>query len=359
MSLLADLLSKIKPRTYQEGDVPPGLKRAVSDSSHKEMLRRRIIILSSLLILAIVAGVVTVYVMDMFLNKPSVRKQAGRHEQAAQVVKSEIKAEAEKAQEPAQKSEPAVSQKAAAQPTPKPKKGVQKKPAPEKRIAKATTPLSSTSRIRAVGPEDSQKAATDTHEAPAVNDSQRDMYIYTARTFESRKDYSQALFNYKKALESDPNNYIIMSNISSALLYLESYEEAIRYAMNALNIKKDYVPSLINLGIASIRLNNLSEGESYLLKALSIEPANRHVLFNIGLLLEKRGDNDKANEYFLRLSEKDDINGFLGAARIAEKQGRASDAVRIYKEIFSMNNVSLDIRKLANDRLVQLQPTRN
>lgn len=351
MSLLADLLSKIKPRSYKEGDVPPGLKRTVSDSSHKEMLRRRIVILSSLLILAIVAGVVTVYVMDMFLNKPSVRKQAGRHEQVAQVVKPEIKAETEKVQEPAQKSEPAVSQKVTAEPMPKPKKGVQKKPAPEKRIKKAIPP-----RLK-----DSQKAEPNTHEEPpaVVNDSQRDMYIYTARTFDSRKDYSQALFNYKKALESDTNNYIIMSNISSVLLHLESYEEAIRYAMNALNIKKDYVPSLINLGIASIRLNNLSEGESYLLKALSIEPANRHVLFNTGLLFEKRGDNDKANEYFLRLSEKDDINGYLGAARIAEKQGRASDAVRIYKEIFSMNNVSLDIRKLANDRLIQLQPPKN
>lgn len=358
MSLLADLLSKIKPRSYQEGDVPPGLKRAVSDSSHKEMLRKRIVILSSLLILAIVAGVVTVYVMDMFLNKPSVRKQSGRHEQVAQVVnavKPGIKTETEKAQAPAQKSEPAA-QKVTVEPMPKPKKGVQKKPASAKRIEKPIT-----SPLRAVGLKDSKKAETDTHEAPpaVVNDSQRDMYIYTARTFESRKDYAQALFNYKKALESDPNNYIIMSNISSALLYLESYEEAIRYAMNALNIKKDYVPSLINLGIASIRLNNLSEGESYLLKALSIEPANRHVLFNTGLLFEKRQDFDKANEYFLRLSEKDDINGYLGAARIAEKQGRASDAVRIYKEIFSMNNVSLDIRKLANDRVIQLQPPKN
>lgn len=355
MSLLADLLSKIKPRSYQEGDVPPGLKRAVSDSSHKEMLRRRIVILSSLLILAIVAGVVTVYVMDIFLNKPSVIKQAGRHEQVAQVVKPEIKTETEKAQAPAQKSEPAVSQKVTVEPMPEQKKGVQKKPASAKGIKKAIT-----SPLRAVGLKDSQKAEPDTHEAPpAQNDSQRDMYIYTARTFESRKDYAQALFNYKKALESDPNNYIIMSNISSALLYLESYEEAIRYAMNALNIKKDYVPSLINLGIASIHLNNLSEGESYLLKALSIEPANRHVLFNTGLLFEKRQDFDKANEYFLRLSEKDDINGYLGAARIAEKQGRASDAVRIYKEIFSMNNVSLDIRKLANDRVIQLQPPKN
>ncbi len=111
---------------------------------------------------------------------------------------------------------------------------------------------------------------------------------------------------------------------------------------------------MINIGIAYIRLNNQSEGEAYLSKALSIEPSNSYALLNLGLLYEKRGDNDKAYGYFSKLSEIGNIHGHLGIARIAEKQGRNSDAVRIYREILSMNNIDPKTRKLVNDRLLLL-----
>jgi tetratricopeptide (TPR) repeat protein len=181
------------------------------------------------------------------------------------------------------------------------------------------------------------------------------VYLYTARTYESKKDYHQALLNYKKAMEFDPGNYIIMNNISSVLIHLGSFEESIKYAKNVLTIKKDYAPSLINIGIAYIRLNNPSEGEACLSKALSIEPSNSFALLNLGLLYEKRGDNDRAYSYFSKLSEMGNIQGYLGIARIAEKQGRSSDAVRIYREVLSMNNIDPKTRKLVNDRLLQIQ----
>ena len=182
----------------------------------------------------------------------------------------------------------------------------------------------------------------------------RDFYLYTARTHESRKEYQQAFYNYTRALEIDNSNYIIMNNMSSVLLHLGNSEEAIKYSKYALGIRKDYVPSLINLGIAHIMTGKLPEGEGYLAKALSIEPLNSYAIFNIGLLFEKRGDNDKAYGYFFKLSEMGDIQGHLGIARVLEKQGRGPNAARVYRDIISISGIDPNIKRLANERLLQL-----
>jgi len=98
------------------------------------------------------------------------------------------------------------------------------------------------------------------------------------------------------------------------------------------------------------------EGESYLLKALSVEPSNKNAMFNIAIFCERQGDNDEAYNYFYKLFEMGEIQGRLGTARIAEKQGNISLAVRVYKEILSMGGVDTQIKKLANERLVYLSP---
>ncbi|MCL4558299.1 MAG: tetratricopeptide repeat protein [Deltaproteobacteria bacterium] len=183
----------------------------------------------------------------------------------------------------------------------------------------------------------------------------RDVYLYTASTYESKRDYYQALYNYKKALELDPENYIILNNISSMLIRTGSYEEAITYLKNALAIKNTYTPSLINLGIACIRLGKLTEGEGYFTKALSIEPSNKHAIVNLAILQERTGDLDKAYASFHRLSEMGDIQGYLGLARISEKKGKNLDAARIYREILSMGDVDPKLKKLARERLSQVE----
>ncbi|MEW6740738.1 MAG: tetratricopeptide repeat protein [Nitrospirota bacterium] len=370
MSLLADLLSKVKYKSASVGegrktDVPPDLKRVVSSSAEKEATKKRILILSVLVLLAIVAGVGAVYLMELYI-KPSAKKRIAKTTAPTQIETRPALPEVEspKPQAPATKPKPSETKPKAAKPKPAkeiPKQKPEQKKTPEpkieeKKIAEEQRPEPKAEPKAENFQKDAEKKPAIAQEPqPKPQDSQKDVYLYTARTYESKKDYHQALLNYKKAIEIDPGNYIIMNNISSVLIHLGSFEESIKYAKNVLAIKKDYVPSLINIGIAYIRLNNPAEGEAYLSKALSIEPSNSYALLNLGLLYEKRGDNDKAYGYFSKLSEMGNIQGHLGIARIAEKQGKSSDAVRIYREILSMNNIDPKTRKLVNDRLLQLQ----
>jgi tetratricopeptide (TPR) repeat protein len=179
----------------------------------------------------------------------------------------------------------------------------------------------------------------------------KDVALYTAKTYEEEKNYNQAIEYYKKALEKDPRNYLIMNKLSSVLITTGSFKESIQYSMNVLTIQKNYVPALINLSIANIQLGNMAEGELYLVKAKSLEASNKAVLFNLGLLYEKIAKYAEALPLFQRLADMHEIQGNLGMARILEKQGKRTEAEKIYKEILRKDNADPVIKQMANERI--------
>ena len=134
-----------------------------------------------------------------------------------------------------------------------------------------------------------------------------------------------------------------------------SFNEAIKYAEKALGVKKNHIPALINLAVAHMKLKNYIKGKEYLAAALSAEPSNKIAIFNIALLYENIGDYDNAGEQFRILYNMGDIQGYLGLGRTAERQGRGSDAIRVYKEVISINDVDPKIKMLANERVRLLE----
>lgn len=351
MSLLADLLSKVKHQGLKR-DVPPNLKYAVLSSYEKYAAKKRIIFLSSLVLVAAVAGVGAVYLIS-FYGKPYEAKKPVR--------------QAEKPLGPVVKKIPPPSEVILPGAiTPKlPKEqasgaDIQKKKGKKEIAVKLVKRHQKTSPKEEVflSPEakipELSKGAGDKKMLSGENLSKRDTHILTAQTYESKKDYHKALASYKKALAIDPENHVILNNIAGILIRSGSYNEAIQHLKNALSIKEDYVPSLINLGIAHAMLSNFSQGENYLAKALSTEPSNTYALLNFGILYERCGNNDKAYGFFYKLSQTGNIQGYLGIARLAEKQGRFKDAAKIYHEIMSMNGIDPENKKFANERLSQL-----
>jgi tetratricopeptide (TPR) repeat protein len=184
--------------------------------------------------------------------------------------------------------------------------------------------------------------------------SERDAALYTAKADEQSKSYNQAITNYKIALEKDPRNYLIMNGLSNVLIKAGLFKESVKYSMDALAIQKNYVPSLINLGIANIQLGNATEGEVYLVKAKSLEPSNKTVLFNLGLLYEKLTNFQEALNAFQKLADMKAIEGFVGMARVFEKQGKKPEAEKIYRDILWMDNVDPTTKQFASERLIAM-----
>ncbi len=350
MSLITDLLSKVKQQESKR-DVPPLLKDSVQQDTAERKRKNKMTLLLAAVLIVIVSGLGALFLID-FLDKPAkpLPPRPPMAVPAAPVRESAVAVPLPQAAEKggvrtAEKKESAKSENIAPP---------HKKAAP-KRLAKKTA-ADSGDALREMRQQKASGAEAEPQGGMGEKISKRDkdVYLYTARTYEMQKDYQKAVSNYRMVLTVDPGNYIVMNNISSALIQLGSYDEAIRYAGEALQIRKDYIYSLINMGIAHSQLGRYKEGEDYLLRALSLEPSNRHVLLNIGLLHEKSNAFDKAREFYTRLADKGDAQGYIGLARLAEKEGKRREAVDLYRAVMSLEGRNSELWNVANDRVWRL-----
>jgi Flp pilus assembly protein TadD len=352
MSLLADLLSKVAPKNVESG-VPPTLQRVVLDSKRKMLIRRRMVVIGSVAVALVLAGVVVARYIDRIKGSPrpspsvSTNMSPSQGQQAEPVQEGIPEPRTGKTlpQEARRAQEDGSSRQRAAGETLPPKAAPRGE---DPSAAKPATP-------RAVEPERGetrQEAEKAGNPVSVRQQGEKDEALYAARNYEMAKDYDQALRYYKKALDVDRRNYVLMSNIASVLIAQGSFKDAADYARAALTLNKEHVPSLVNLGISSIQLGIVDDGSSHLRKALSLEPTNRYALLNLALLYEREKDYDQAQKTYFRLSELKDVQGHLGVARIAEKTGRTDDARQAYREVLAMDNVDEGSKKLAMERLL-------
>jgi len=304
MSLLSDLLSKIKHPEPRK-DVPPGLRSMVSTLKKKEFNRRRLALFMALAVMALGSGFVTVYLVGIYLTKDV--KQVAEYKRPISEHRAESKIEQNNPPIPPLVKGGEGGLRAIG-------KGQLMVNSQEKKVEMVRTQKEGEEkRERKTQPETVEVADI---EKPKADSSEKDLYLYMAGNYESRKDYPNALDSYKKVLSIEPGNYRVMNNIASILLQINSPEEAKTYLQKAFNIKNDYVPGLINMGIAFARLGETEKAEGFLMRAHTLEPDNRRTILNIAILYEKKGNYEKAREYYLRLQRLGDMEGSLGLERI-------------------------------------------
>ncbi len=353
MSLLADLLSKIK-HSQSKSEIPPNLKHIVSSSAQQSARRRKIILISIFFIAAVVAGIFAIY----FMNSITGIRTGG---QGSEVRKQITETKNQKSEIKSQKELSGTVKPENANEQAKTNEAISKEALVETFISQQDTkysknnPPSPPFSKGGMGGFSSEKKEIEIEKMiKDKNTAQIDAYLYSARNHEIKKDYSKALFDYRKVLELDKNNFTVMNNIAYILLQIGLINESIEYSQMAVNIKKDYVPALINLAVANARTGNTSAAETYLNSALMIEPDNQSVLLNCAVLYEKKGDYPSASEYFLKLNRLGNVTGSLGLARIYEKQDKKEEALKIYKNTYSLNSIDNETRQIVRQRIILL-----
>jgi tetratricopeptide (TPR) repeat protein len=365
LSLLADLLSKIKHKE-QEGAIPPNLAQIVQRASGKQKVETRIKVILLVALLLVACGFGTIYFTNKYLKSVSPTLIANRVQERENIRGGdapEVEERASAIKTTTVVQPPGVGpvkklneEKASVNPSPALEeipKQENKKPFlltdavrdRQQRDNTASTPVGT---IRKAPQSQKSGKVSDLDD---TSKNEKDVALYTARSYEQNNNYGQAITHYKKALEKDPGNYLIMNSLANVLIKTGSFKESIQYSMDALTVQKNYVPSFVNLGVANTQLGNMTEGEIYLLKAKAIEPSNKTVLFNLGLLYEKTSNYRESLAAFQRLTDMKDTGGYLGVARVLEKQGNRVEAEKRYKEILSMDNIDPAIRQLVNERL--------
>lgn len=371
MSLLADLLSKIKHKE-QQGAIPPNLTQIVQRASGKRKMETRIKVVLLVALLLVACGFGVIYFTNKYLKPVSPTPINNRIQEQENIKTGDIPASEEKTLAAGTttilRSTTAVhpsgvkavnemkDRKAALNPSPVLKEiplQEERKPLPPTDVARDLQQRNSdvSTAVATIKKSPQQEKFGKIGDLNENSKNEKDVALYTAKSYEQNNNYSQALIHYKKALEKDPRNYLIMNSIANVLIKTGSFRESIQYSMNALTVQLNYVPSLVNIGVANIRLGNTTEGEMYLLKAKSIDPSNKTVLFNLGLMYEKTSNDRESIAVFQKLADMKDTGGYLGMARILEKQGNHVEAEKKYKEILSIDNIDPAIKQLANERL--------
>lgn len=350
MSILAKLLNK-KEESQDSGQIPPGLIKSVASKGKGNLQRRTYLLIAAGGVAAVAGGfLLVIYLQNRPVAQPqiSVRPVARPQHQAQPAIQLPVSSASTSAATATSPAASKVKQRVAAAKIPS---TTAKTKRARRHAVSDSSPASG--KPKSSGPADTKQPAPHKDRA-TVN-----AYLFAARTAESKREYIQALNLYRQALKADPGNYQVMNNIASTLLSMGQYDEALVNVIRALTLKGDYVSALVNGGIAYSKRGDYESALKMFSKSVELEPDNKAALYNLALSQEKRGRLEDALLSFRRLANHGDVQGNLGMARIQEKKGNRSEALRLYLEIAELPEANNDTaRKIARKRILILEQER-
>ena len=111
--------------------------------------------------------------------------------------------------------------------------------------------------------------------------------------------WEEAIVEYKKALEKDPDQAYIQANLADALAKTGKNDDALAAYQKALSLKPDDAALYTNLGVLLGKMGKNKESQDMFKKAASINPAAAaQNFYNLGATLVNQGQAADAAEAF-------------------------------------------------------------
>ena len=119
------------------------------------------------------------------------------------------------------------------------------------------------------------------------------------RNFQAKKDYSEAVAAYEKALALDSENAEIYNAMGVVYSILNEHELAIELINKAIYYKPMASHLHNNLGFAYLRWEHVSEAAGAFNRALRLNPRNKQARNNLATAYEKLGclNNDSCGQW--------------------------------------------------------------
>lgn len=111
-------------------------------------------------------------------------------------------------------------------------------------------------------------------------------------------NYSQALIELQKAEKLDQHNYMLYYNISSILIEISKYNEALQYLNKAIQLKSDFIPALNKIVYLFSIMGQLALAKKTCQTILKVSPQNYECLNNIGNICKDMGNINDALKYY-------------------------------------------------------------
>jgi len=170
--------------------------------------------------------------------------------------------------------------------------------------------------------------------------------LFIFKFFSQREAPPRNYFDYQMriwrlALEKDPKNPVIYTNIGYLYLKADQPEQGLSYLKKALSLDAKFVPALYNLGVYYRKAGQTTLAIKYLKKAASLAvPENKYLAyFTLGELYEKQGKLKEAKEnYEKSLADNSTIwNTHYRLGLLALKENNKAEALQHFQAAAQFN----------------------
>jgi len=114
-----------------------------------------------------------------------------------------------------------------------------------------------------------------------------------------QQKYAEAIEEFKKALEKDPEQPNVIANMADCYSKLDKNEEAVELYKKAISISPNEAALYTNMGVVLSKMGKMAESQEAFKKAASLNPgAAAQNYYNIGATLVNSGKTEEAIEAF-------------------------------------------------------------
>ena len=154
-----------------------------------------------------------------------------------------------------------------------------------------------------------------------------------------KKNFNQALVNYKKSLEINPNYAEGHNNLGVAFYKLRKFNESIDSYQRAIKIKPNFSKAHNNLGLAYKELEKFTESINNYQKAIKINPGYAEAYNNLGVTFKQLGElNESFNNYqkAIKINPKY-AEAYNNLGNVYNSNQKIDDAILNYKKAIKLN----------------------
>jgi tetratricopeptide (TPR) repeat protein len=121
-------------------------------------------------------------------------------------------------------------------------------------------------------------------------------------------EFDKAIDEYKAALQEEPNNVSVLTNLGVAYYNTGQLDEAIAQYEKALETAPDDADIHSNLAAAYVQQEELDEALSEYQRAIELQPDLEQAHYGLGVVYMQQGKNDEAVQAFEKFAEFDSGN---------------------------------------------------
>lgn len=123
--------------------------------------------------------------------------------------------------------------------------------------------------------------------------------------YEQRGEINNAMLEYKRAIELDPNYYLSYNNLGKLYFDAKEMKKAMEFYDFALKLNSAFAPAHLNKAYILMAMGKNDKAIASLESAIKYNPNNPAGYMNLGYIYQQKRMPDKAIEYYTKLLEYD------------------------------------------------------